>query len=63
MTEPLTHEQLFELIADMESAIRNLRNGVVDGLYCVESRNRVLERQNRELRGELEQLKGRTERV
>ena len=61
MSEPLTHNELFELIADVESALRNLRNRVTDGIYALEARNMILERQNRELRGRLAQLEtGRT---
>lgn len=60
MSEPLTHDQLFELIADLESALRNLRNKVTDGIYALEGKNRILERHNRELRGRLAQLDGRT---
>ena len=61
MSEPLTHNELFELIADVESALRNLRNRVSDGIYALEARNMILERQNRELRGRLAQLEtGRT---
>lgn len=52
-SEFLTHARLFELIADLESAMFNLRNAIVDGIYALEARNRNLERQNRELRGEL----------
>ena len=59
MSEPLTHNELFELIADVESALRNLRNS--DGIYALEARNMILERHNRELRGRLAQLEtGRT---
>ena len=61
MSEPLTHNELFELIADVESALRNLRNRVSDGIYALEARNMILERHNRELRGRLAQLEtGRT---
>ena len=61
MSEPLTHNELFELIADVESVLRNLRNRVTDGIYALEARNMILERQNRELRGRLAQLEtGRT---
>lgn len=62
MTESLTHECLFELVADLESAMLNLRNAVVDGLYALESRNSILERQNRELRGEVARLNGERSR-
>jgi hypothetical protein len=59
VSEPLTHEQLFELVADLESAVFSLRNGISDGIYALESRLLVLERKNRELRGQLAELEGR----
>jgi hypothetical protein len=57
MAEELHHDRLFELIADLDAAIMNLRNAVSDGIYALEGRNRILERENRELRGEIERLR------
>lgn len=57
MADLLTHERLFELVADLEAALFNLRNAISDGIYALEGRNRILERQNRELKGEILRLK------
>ena len=63
MARELNHDKLFELIGDLEAAMFNLRNAVSDGLYALEGRNRILERQNRELRAEVARLKvGESER-
>ena len=57
MADLLTHERLFELVADLEAALFNLRNAISDGIYALEGRNRILERQSRELKGEILRLK------
>lgn len=57
MVEGLHHDRLFELIAEVEAAVQNLRNEVSDGIYALENRNLILQRENRELRGELAQYR------
>ena len=63
MGDPLTHDRLFELIADVESAVLSLRNVTVDGVYALEeqlrlseARVRILERKLREAQGEIGRL-------
>ena len=51
------YDRLFETIADVEAAVVNHRSAVTERLYQLEGRNAILERQNRELRGEVDRLR------
>jgi len=54
--KPLSKEEIVELRGDAEEAQYKLYTKMLDYIYSLESRMRTLERQNRELRGQLGRL-------